>query len=526
MKSVPPNHHNRNRSNKRQMDSQWLMFFVMNRMTGQNTYIEIMAIVILIAGVYIVREHKHTLERMIPFLFSGGRIKSEYTISFNRYQKPSAGWWQTFEKCSEPIPYEYLAIMKMICSLKPLLRSGNNINKGNRRTENYDVEYELDEPHGVKLSKDISVRTHVKENAEFKEFVQVTKTMTITSTTYDYHQLLDVIRMWTQEYLKNKDAEVDCSKIYYCEYDGLPKKDDDRYPNDDDQIVETKYFMTEFNTNKNFNNTFFEEKKQLLGLLDTFTNNRQMYIDIGKPHTLGLMFSGLAGSGKTSTIKAIAKYTNRNIISIQLNKIKKSSELIKIFTDPYVNKMKIPINRRIYVFEDIDCMTDIVRPRKSDDKAEDDERCDKKKKETDNKQIVIIGKDSDIKKMEHPDKTGVLTLQTILNLFDGLMEQEGRIIILTTNYPEKLDHALIRPGRIDHHIKFTHCTTKLISEIFGFYYTVYHKTPADHMADVLRSIECSDCLDGKFSSAEVIGCCIANTDPKDAIDQMMRIKNQ
>ncbi len=42
-----------------------------------------------------------------------------------------------------------------------------------------------------------------------------------------------------------------------------------------------------------------------------------------------------------------------------------------------------------------------------------------------------------------------LTFSGFLNAIDGVRSQEGRIIIMTTNYKEKLDPALLRPGRVD-----------------------------------------------------------------------------
>lgn len=42
--------------------------------------------------------------------------------------------------------------------------------------------------------------------------------------------------------------------------------------------------------------------------------------------------------------------------------------------------------------------------------------------------------------------------QGLLNVLDGVVETPGRIVIMTTNHPETLDPALIRPGRIDKRI--------------------------------------------------------------------------
>jgi len=44
--------------------------------------------------------------------------------------------------------------------------------------------------------------------------------------------------------------------------------------------------------------------------------------------------------------------------------------------------------------------------------------------------------------------TGV-TFSGVLNALDGITASEGRVVVLTTNHPEKLDPALIRPGRVD-----------------------------------------------------------------------------
>ena len=65
-----------------------------------------------------------------------------------------------------------------------------------------------------------------------------------------------------------------------------------------------------------------------------------------------------------------------------------------------------------------------------------------------------------------------LTLSYVLNLIDGLHEQNGRVIIMTSNHPEKLDRALIRPGRIDMKINFSKCTPEIIREMLEFYFEI------------------------------------------------------
>jgi hypothetical protein len=47
-----------------------------------------------------------------------------------------------------------------------------------------------------------------------------------------------------------------------------------------------------------------------------------------------------------------------------------------------------------------------------------------------------------------------VSLSILLNALDGLMASDGRILFITTNHPERVDPALIRPGRIDVKLTF------------------------------------------------------------------------
>ena len=67
-----------------------------------------------------------------------------------------------------------------------------------------------------------------------------------------------------------------------------------------------------------------------------------------------------------------------------------------------------------------------------------------------------------------PDK---LDLSGILNVLDGVVDTPGRMLVMTTNHPEKLDPALIRPGRIDKKIKLGYMAAddavSLVAHYFG-----------------------------------------------------------
>jgi hypothetical protein len=42
-----------------------------------------------------------------------------------------------------------------------------------------------------------------------------------------------------------------------------------------------------------------------------------------------------------------------------------------------------------------------------------------------------------------------VTFSGLLNILDGAVSSEERLIFMTTNYVDRLDSALVRPGRID-----------------------------------------------------------------------------
>ena len=58
------------------------------------------------------------------------------------------------------------------------------------------------------------------------------------------------------------------------------------------------------------------------------------------------------------------------------------------------------------------------------------------------------------KRNKEAQPAGRLSLSGLLNILDGVASQEGRVLIMTTNHIEKLDKALIRPGRVDMSVRF------------------------------------------------------------------------
>jgi chaperone BCS1 len=209
-------------------------------------------------------------------------------------------------------------------------------------------------------------------------------------------------------------------------------------------------------------------------------NNEGWYKKKGIPYNIGFLFHGTPGCGKTSCIKAISNFTNRHVVEINLSKIKKCKDFIKIFNHNCMNEDYVPHDKKIIVLEDIDCMIDIVKSRiNKEDENEEENKFKIDEKDNDMVKMMKIQEKGKIIEFEHFEKMekkkeekedDKLTLSCILNTIDGVLENYGRILIITTNHVEKLDSALIRPGRIDMKVNFTKCSRQMYYDIIEHYY--------------------------------------------------------
>lgn len=229
--------------------------------------------------------------------------------------------------------------------------------------------------------------------------------------------------------------------------------------------------MNKFETNKSLTNLFGEQIQTVTERVKLFQNDKEWYESKGIPYTFGLLLHGIPGCGKTSLIKAISKDTKRHILNIKLSSSVTLTQLrnlfysdkIKIFTDVNtpLHYITIPIEQRVYVMEDVDCLTSLLNQR--------DVKQEEILSDEDIKAIKMLGKERwEQMKNVNTDK---VTLSDILNIIDGVLETPGRILILTTNYPEKLDTALLRPGRIDLIVQFKECNANQLKQMFEHFYS-------------------------------------------------------
>ncbi len=231
-----------------------------------------------------------------------------------------------------------------------------------------------------------------------------------------------------------------------------------------------------------------------------FINSEEWYNSLDIPFNRGYLFYGRPGTGKTSLIRGLSLHFKRHIHFLMLQNIKSDIELLELFKG-------INYKETILVIEDIDAMVSAVKSRelkeqeykKSDSDSDSDLETAllmKKINKLKHKQKAKGSNYIDIpsyKKQEPGFEVGSdgkkkesgITLSGLLNAIDGVVATPGRILIMTTNHPEILDDALIRPGRCDAKFQFDFCTKTQIKELYQMFFNV--EAPVAQLANIRAS---------------------------------------
>jgi DNA replication protein DnaC len=352
-----------------------------------------------------------------------------------------------------------------------------------------------------------SINSEVQEqdnkNSNNKDAKSSSKIEKITIQLYSYKSDVDTIKNFVEEltnnYLSSIEDLRENKKYIYT----LTKA---KYENSRcelwDEIV--------FSSTRTFSNIFFKGKEEIVKKLDFFLNNRNWFYEKGIPYSLGIGMHGPPGTGKTSLIKAIGNYTNRHVIVISLKIIKTKKQLDSIFFEERYNidnkKNSIGFDKKIVVFEDIDCIGDIVMDREKKKKKSTtglgkkldfDELSTSSKINVGDLLETIVATEKATEKMCEFPKVPIdeepITLDDILNLWDGIRETPGRIMVISSNHYYDLDPALIRPGRIDITLELSYASHQIIREI---YHHLFNETIDE---DSLKYIN-----DNYYSPAEII----------------------
>lgn len=148
-------------------------------------------------------------------------------------------------------------------------------------------------------------------------------------------------------------------------------------------------------------------KQELSKRVENFLGARKEYELFGMPYKLVGLLEGPPGTGKTSVIHALASKHERDMAILTITPKMTNTTLIKLIA-------RLPENCFL-VLEDVDCLFD----------AREGQR-----------------------------DAYHITFSTLLNMLDGANSREGIVVLMTTNYRDKLESALVRPGRVDFIVSF------------------------------------------------------------------------
>lgn len=184
-------------------------------------------------------------------------------------------------------------------------------------------------------------------------------------------------------------------------------------------------------------------KKMLLDDVAEFLNprTRTWYSRRGLPYQRGYLLHGPPGTGKSSLCLSIAGHFDLDVYVLTMSSLNDHS-LKLLFAE-------LP-QHCIVLIEDVDATTVHRKP---------DARADG------SPSVGHFG----------PGDQKV-SLSTLLNVLDGLASSEGRLLLMTTNHIERLDLALIRPGRVDMKLELYLANEDMINQLFYFVYDTPFKS--------------------------------------------------
>lgn len=312
-------------------------------------------------------------------------------------------------------------------------------------------------------------KTHLGGNNYIDE--EKTYRKVCISSKKSYKQIVEYMKLKRDTYIDNYYEEDENIYIYELVYADYSKQ------------ITLDLRSTPINYRMTFDDIFVPNKSKIVQTVLDFKNKTGIYTKRSVKNKLGIMLSGIPGTGKTSIVKLIAKELNRHIFPIKIEKINSIDTLKKLmngdmaWVDSYPKY--VPVEKRLYVFEEIDTAGPIVMDRDEFKKSVSEGGMFVAKYFKDKVNDKVNDKD------KNKDKTGFkvsdleidsvlqslpINLGDVLTILDGIYEYDNFAYIMTTNKKDFLDPALYRPGRINLDIELGFMQYNEIKEMLESYY--------------------------------------------------------
>ncbi|XP_072117166.1 mitochondrial chaperone BCS1 isoform X1 [Mobula birostris] len=210
-----------------------------------------------------------------------------------------------------------------------------------------------------------------------------------------------------------------------------------------------------------------------------FIGNPKWYTDRGIPYRRGYLLYGPPGCGKSSFITALAGQLEYSICLMSLSD--------RSLTDDRLNYLlSVAPQQSIILLEDVDA--------------------------------AFVSRDLAKENPTVYQGMGRLTFSGLLNALDGVASTEARLVFMTTNHLDRLDPALIRPGRVDCKQFIGYCSHWQLCQMFQRFYPEQPAALAEQFAD--RALAVSDSI----SAAQVQGhFLLFKLEPLRAIENIQEI---
>lgn len=178
------------------------------------------------------------------------------------------------------------------------------------------------------------------------------------------------------------------------------------------------------------------QMERLVGGIELFQKSEDLYSKIGIPYHTGILLSGPPGTGKTSTLVALANHFHMDVIFINLSSIGNDDSLAQCVSEAAPDTL--------IILEDVD--------------------------------TVYATRTREDGKGDSKSSSASVTLGGLLNVLDGQMSPHGCVFGLTTNHLDKIDPALYRDGRIEYREELGYMDGHQFKK---FYKYVFDKDPVD-----------------------------------------------